>query len=157
MRGAYAAHVIGRPGFALLIAATLVAAALRADPLHALEDGAYWHHESGFIFPTTLAQFTRAGAPQELDGSSTVVAYYAHGDGAERVVAEVAVFPVADGRANSHVGEAAFVRTVDHAGWRIVVRASLPGDAARESLDALVRALPSALVAGLVSGQGSGS
>ena len=75
------------------------ASGLHADPLHPLAGDAYWHHESNFIFPATLAGFARVGAPQDLDGSSTVVAYYARGAGDDRLVVVVDVFPIAaDGR-----------------------------------------------------------
>src|SRR5690348_2788876 len=82
---------------AALLAVMIPASGLHADPLHPLAGDAYWHHESNFIFPATLAGFARVGAPQDLDGSSTVVAYYARGTGDDRLVVVVDVFPIADG------------------------------------------------------------
>jgi hypothetical protein len=115
---------------------------LRADPLHPIAEGAYWHHESNCIFPAALAGFARVGAPQEVDGSTTVVAHYARGEGAARIVAVITVFPVGDvAAASAGEDDGAFVRTVEHAGWRIVVRAPAVDAVIASHVDALVRGL----------------
>lgn len=127
---------------AALLAASFTSPALRADPLHALANDAYWHHESNFIFPAKLGEFSRAGAPQELDGTSTVVAYYALGAGDARRVVVVEVFPITeDSKDEAATDERGIVKTVDHGGWRVIVRAPKSGAAETQLIEALVRAL----------------
>ena len=136
------------------------ASGLHADPLHPLAGDAYWHHESNFIFPATLAGFARVGAPQDLDGSSTVVAYYAlshsatwmrvvahyaRGAGDDRLVIVVDVFPIADGPSTTAAADeakATFVKTIEHSGWRVVVRTMLSDAGMAGDVDAFARALP---------------
>jgi hypothetical protein len=135
-------HLLPRAALALL-AAGLAPTATLADPLHPIAGDAYWHHESNFVFPATLAEFTRVGAPQELDGSTTVVAHYARGVGAARVVVVIEVVPVADvPTAPPVTTPSPVVRVIDHAGWRVTVSAPLADDAARERIEALIHALP---------------
>ena len=130
------------PRAALFALALLAAPALHADPLHLLAGDAYWHHESNFIFPARLAEFSRAGAPQELDGSTTVVAYYARGDGNARELVTLEVFPIADGATDeAPASDGDTVRTLDHAGWRVRVHEPRADAATSASVDALVRAL----------------
>ena len=128
------------PRAALL--AALFASASHGDPLHALADEAYWHHESNFVFPPKLAEFTRVGAPQEIDGTTTVVAYYETGIGDARTVVNIEIVPVADATPPPAVAATAFVEIIDRAGWRVTIRAPRPDDAAQARLDALIRALP---------------
>lgn len=117
---------------AIAVFATAFLSPVNADPLHAIAHDAYWHHESNFIFPATLAGFTRAGAPQEVDGSTTVKAYYAQGSGDARVVVEIWVFP-------SDVGIPDDARySAERAGWRLAVRAPLSTDYSR--FEQLIRA-----------------
>jgi len=128
-----------------MLLAALAPPASHADPLHPLAGGAYWHHESNFIFPPTLAGFARVGAPQDLDGSSTVVAYYARGADDDRLVVVVDVFPIADGpstTAATDEAKATFVRTIEHTGWRVVVRTTLSDAGMAGDVDAFARALP---------------
>lgn len=121
----------------------LLPTAPHADPLHALANDAYWHHDSNFVFPARLAEFTRVGAPQEVDGTTTVVAHYAHGVGESRVVVVIEVVPLADVAPEPMESPArTFVRTLDRAGWRITVRAPVPTGSADAGVDALLRALP---------------
>ncbi|HTU67525.1 MAG TPA: hypothetical protein VMF52_16365 [Steroidobacteraceae bacterium] len=116
----------------------LLPATALADPLHPIARDGYWHHESNFVFPARLAGFTRAGAPQELDGSETVTAYYAQGEGDARIVVQVSVAPV---RAGSPPAPAADTKyTVDHAGWRVTVQSRLLAEDSR--LEGLIAALP---------------
>jgi hypothetical protein len=128
---------------AILLAA-LLPPTLHADPLHSLANDAYWHHESNFIFPAALAEFTRVGAPQEVDGSTTVIAYYARGAGDSRMVVVIEVVPGADGPSGPPADSSGstFVRAIARAGWRVTVRAALPDDATRARVEALIRALP---------------
>jgi hypothetical protein len=66
--------------------------ASHADPIHAIADGAYWHHGSGWIFPERVAQYVRVGIPQDVAGSEDAVAWYAFQEGAERRLASVDVY-----------------------------------------------------------------
>ena len=62
-----------------------------ADTLHAIADGAYWHHDSGWIMPERIGEFVRVGMPQDVAGSTDVIVYYARATG-ERVTASVEVY-----------------------------------------------------------------
>jgi hypothetical protein len=63
--------------FALALLACLPNALATADPMHARADGAYWHHDSGWVFPERIGEFVRVGIPQDVAGSPDAVAYYA--------------------------------------------------------------------------------
>lgn len=75
-----------------LLGATAVQTSF-ADPLHAIADGAYQHHDSGWIFPLQVGEFTRVGAPQDLDGTSDAIAYYERIVKGRRTTATVNVYP----------------------------------------------------------------
>ena len=64
-----------------------------ADPIHAVRDGAYWHHDSGWIFPEKIEGFVRVGAPQDVAGSRDAIAYYAREENGLRTLASVDVYP----------------------------------------------------------------
>jgi hypothetical protein len=64
-----------------------------ADPIHAIADGAYWHHDSGWVFPEKLGQFARIGAAQDVAGSSEAVAHYAAVENGLRTTASVDIYP----------------------------------------------------------------
>jgi hypothetical protein len=105
----------------LLIGATLGALALSAaslaDPIHRIENDAYWHHDSGWVFPQRLGEFEREGAAQDVAGSRDAVAHYVRVWRGERVVADVDVFP-ADSAAENvtlDAARAALVADVDGA------------------------------------------
>lgn len=63
-----------------------------ADPLHARLDGTFWHHDSGWLFPARIGEFTRVGVPQDVAGSPDAVAYYERHVAGIRVLAVVDVF-----------------------------------------------------------------
>jgi len=65
---------------------------VHADPLHARLDGTWWHHDSGWLFPARIGEFTRVGAPQDVAGSPDAVAYYERHIAGARVLAVVDVF-----------------------------------------------------------------
>lgn len=65
-----------------------------ADPIHAIADGAYWHHDSGFVFPRKIGEFVLVGIPQDVAGSREAVAYYARGVADKRTLAAISVYPV---------------------------------------------------------------
>jgi len=72
-----------------------------ADPIHAVADGAFWHHDSGWIFPEKIGEFTRVGAAQDVAGSSEAVAHYAAFASGSRIVASVHVYPADSDTAQS--------------------------------------------------------
>ena len=78
-----------------ILAALALGSALfsaHADPLHARLDGTFWHHDSGWLFPARIGEFTRVGAPQDVAGSPDAVAYYERSVAGVRVLAVVDVF-----------------------------------------------------------------
>ena len=64
-----------------------------ADTIHAMPDGGYYHHQSGWIFPDRIGDFALTGAAQDIDGTIDVVAYYARESKGVRTVASVSVYP----------------------------------------------------------------
>lgn len=64
-----------------------------ADPIHRIDGNAYWHHDSGWVFPERIGSFVRIGAAQDVAGSRDAVASYATEAGGARVIAAVDVFP----------------------------------------------------------------
>ena len=166
----YAARMIIRPdsprAAALLVAALLLATgAAVADPLHQTAENAYWHHDSNFLFPAALAGFTRIGAPQEVDGSTTINAHYGGGDSERWIVFTIDLFPRADGAAD--FAGATSVKTVDlgpgrgsarrvhfagnideviysieRGDWRLLLRGRLLEDEDAARIEEFVRALP---------------
>ncbi len=78
-------------GAALAGAITLTVA--QADPIHRIENDAYWHHDSGWVFPERIGDFVREGAAQDVAGSRDAVAHYVRMLRGVRVVAAVDVFP----------------------------------------------------------------
>lgn len=85
------------------IAAIALSSESHADPLHAIGGGAYWHHDSGWIFPERIGDFVRVGAPQDVGGSRDVIVYYAHGNTDARATASIEIYPT-----DSVVGEMTF-------------------------------------------------
>jgi hypothetical protein len=64
----------------------------QADPIHAIADGACWHHDSGWIFPEKIGEFVRVAIPQDVAGSRDAVAYYARTLNGIRTVASVDIY-----------------------------------------------------------------
>lgn len=64
-----------------------------ADPIHAVGNGDYWHHDSGWIFPERVGEFVRIGFPQDVAGSRDAVGYYERVVNGVKVVVDVDVFP----------------------------------------------------------------
>jgi hypothetical protein len=64
-----------------------------ADTIHSIENGAYRHHQSGWIFPEQVGDFSLVGVPQDIDGMVDVAAYYARVSKGVRTVASVGVYP----------------------------------------------------------------
>lgn len=89
--------------YLLLAAGAAIAGALPtsgfADPIHRIENDAYWHHDSGWVFPARLGEFAREGAAQDVAGSPDAVAHYVRVANGKRVVVSVDVYS-ADSAAN---------------------------------------------------------
>jgi hypothetical protein len=63
-----------------------------ADTIHTMEGGGYYHHQSGWVFPDKIGEFSLVGAPQDINGTDDVVAYYARVHGSVRTVASVNIY-----------------------------------------------------------------
>jgi hypothetical protein len=77
----------------VLLAGAVLLHIASADPIHAIQRGAFQHHDSGWIFPQHAAGFERVGAPQDVDGSRDAIAYYARSEKGARSTAVVDVYP----------------------------------------------------------------
>jgi hypothetical protein len=78
-----------------------------ADPIHAVADGAYWHHDSGWVFPEKIGDYVRVGIPQDVAGSEDAVAYYARVENGIRSTASVDVYRAASAAAGELEARAA--------------------------------------------------
>jgi hypothetical protein len=70
-----------------------LASVTSADTLHNIGSGDFQHHDSGWIFPERIGEFTRIGAPQDVDGTIDVVAHYARVHNGKRTTAIIDVYP----------------------------------------------------------------
>jgi hypothetical protein len=156
---------MNRKSFLMASLALLSSAGAFADPIHARTDGAFWHHDSGWVFPKRIGEFSLVGFPQDVAGSRDAVAHYVRDVNGVRTVASVDVYP-ADSAA-THVTPAGgpFIvsearalmaaRSVDTAGndastalvgmylvtageWRVSIRVSSPQGDAEALMDAFV-------------------
>jgi hypothetical protein len=64
-----------------------------ADPIHPMQGGGFYHHQSGWIFPETIGDFSLVGVPGDINGTVDVAAYYARVSKGVRTVASVSVYP----------------------------------------------------------------
>jgi hypothetical protein len=78
---------------ALALTCLAVSTVSLADTIHEMENGAYYHHQSGWIFPAQIGDFSLVGAPQDINGTVDVIAYYARMSKGVRTVASVSVYP----------------------------------------------------------------
>jgi hypothetical protein len=100
----------------LLLTGTLAASPLAvADPIHAVGNGDYWHHDSGWVFPERVGEFVRIGFPQDVAGSRDAVGYYERILNGVKVVVDVDVFPSDSAAENISLesARAALVTAVD--------------------------------------------
>jgi hypothetical protein len=65
---------------------------LFADTIHTVEGGGYYHHQSGWVFPEKVGDFSLVGIPQDINGTDDVAAYYAVVRNGVRTVASVNVY-----------------------------------------------------------------
>jgi hypothetical protein len=151
----------------LMVSAALLSSVdTLADPIHARADGAFWHHDSGWIFPHKIGEFALVGVPQDVAGSRDAVAHYALVVNGIRMVASVDVYP--SDSAAGHVqpaGDSFIVsgsraltgtRSIDIASndaatgvqgiyfvttgeWHVSIRISSPQNDAAPLMDAFVR------------------
>ncbi len=84
------------------VLAWLANPAVQADPIHVIADGAYWHHESHWVFPERIGAFVRVGIPQDVAGSQDAVAHYAYVENGVRNTASVDVYRVDSAAAAEH-------------------------------------------------------
>jgi hypothetical protein len=63
-----------------------------ADTIHTVPGGGYYHHQSGWIFPEKIGEFSLVSAPQDLNGTDDVAAYYARVHNGARTVASVNIY-----------------------------------------------------------------
>jgi hypothetical protein len=92
---------MNRRHFVIASLAPLLCHVAQADPIHAIADGAYWHHDSGWIFPEKIGEFARVAIPQDVAGSRDAVAYYARTLNGIRIVASVDVYTTDSGNERS--------------------------------------------------------
>jgi hypothetical protein len=77
-----------------------------ADTLHDIGGGTYQHHDSSWTFPNRVAEFTRIGAPQDVDGTVDVVAHYARTTESVRTTAVVDIYPKDSAAAQARYADA---------------------------------------------------
>lgn len=63
-----------------------------ADTIHSIIGGGYYHHQSGWVFPEKIGDFSLVGVPGDINGTDDVAAYYARVHKGVRTVASVAVY-----------------------------------------------------------------
>ena len=63
-----------------------------ADTIHTMAGGGYCHHQSGWVFPQQIGDFALVGAPQDINGTQHVVAYYVRVHKGVRTVASVNIY-----------------------------------------------------------------
>ncbi len=95
-----------------------------ADTIHTMAGGSYYHHQSGWVFPAKIGEFALVGAPQDVNGTDDVVAYYARVSKGVRTVASVNVYGL--GSAEAQTTTRANVYFVATAAWLVKIRASVP-------------------------------
>src|SRR5512134_4085158 len=78
--------------FAITLLACMPGGSTLADPIHAVTDGAYWHHGSNWTFPRIIGPYRRVGIPQDVAGSDDAVAHYAYVEDGVRYLASVNVY-----------------------------------------------------------------
>jgi hypothetical protein len=64
-----------------------------ADTIHAMQGGGYYHHQSGWVFPEQVGEYSLVGVPGDINGTEDVAAYYARVHEGVRTVASVTVYP----------------------------------------------------------------
>lgn len=106
----------------IAVVAWLPTLAAQADPIHAVANGAYWHHGSNWTFPESIGRYVRVGIPQDVAGSEDAVAHYAYVEDGVRNTASVDVYradsasaPEHESRPGGQLSEGAFAVGAAHA------------------------------------------
>ena len=63
-----------------------------ADTIHTQAGGGYYHHQSGWVFPEKIGEFSLVGVPQDITGTDDFGAYCARVHKGARTVASVHVY-----------------------------------------------------------------
>ena len=63
-----------------------------ADTIHSIIGGGYYHHQSNWVFPEKVGDFSLVGVPQDINGTDDAAAYYARVAGGVRTVASVSLY-----------------------------------------------------------------
>jgi hypothetical protein len=64
-----------------------------ADTIHAMRNGGFYHHQSGWVFPEKIGEFSLVGIPTDINGTVDVAGYYAREAKGVRTVVSVSVYP----------------------------------------------------------------
>src|SRR5262245_336657 len=75
------------------LACFAVAHSTLADTIHAMQSGGFYHHQSGWVFPEKIGEFTLVGIPGDVNGTVDVDGYYAREAKGVRTVVSVSVYP----------------------------------------------------------------
>jgi len=86
--------------------ALLITVDAHADTLHDIGGGSHRHHNSGWIFPEKIDNFTRVGAPQDVDGNPDVIAYYSAVTATSTTMAIVDIYPPTSAAPHARIEDA---------------------------------------------------
>jgi hypothetical protein len=94
-----------------------------ADPIHPIAGGAYWHHDSNWVFPARVGEFQRVGIPQDIAGSRNASAWYALERDGARFVAEVEIRArdEAAGEGDAPPESRRILHVLDSGEWRVTL------------------------------------
>ena len=118
--------------FLMASLALLSSARATADSIHPVADGAFWHHDSGWVFPEKIGEFVRVGIPQDVAGSKDAVAYYARVVDGLRTSASVDVYPSDSAAEHRAVTGDSFDVGKDHALHGVVSSSAKAAELVRE-------------------------
>jgi hypothetical protein len=114
-----------------------------ADTIHANQEGSYYHHQSGWIFPGKIGDFSLVGIPQDINGTVDVAAWYARESKGVRTVVSVSVYPPDSAQPAFKEGKSsrAIVYFVETGAWIVRVRSTIAATdkATAPLLEAFVR------------------
>ena len=63
--------------FAALVCLALTPTQIAPTRFTRSTGGGYYHHQSGWVFPEKIGDFTLVGVPQDINGTDDVAGYYA--------------------------------------------------------------------------------
>src|SRR5687767_6222926 len=123
-----------KPGRSVLLSLVILfhGPAASADPIHAAADGAFWHHDSGWVFPGKIGEFVLVGIPQDVAGSQDAVAYYALVVNGARITASVDLYAPDSANADAAPAGATGSLSLDKARALSATRVIHPGAGSNE-------------------------